>query len=396
MRGWPRRAGSRPCDSARNLRPGAAGRIAAPGGPPASPAARPRRGPFAAALSALALLAALLAAAGPAQAQTTLVSNRGEAEGGSLQYGEFATKFTTGANATGYTLSTVELPLRQTVGRSTAVAIRQGTGTNPGVLVATLTNPSSLTSNAVNTFTAPANTTLAANTTYFLVFNDGLTDSVINNVSFRATASHAQTGLTGWSIANSSRFGDGSNSWIASLTLSLRFALNGAVNGPPAPTGLTADPGPGSGQVTLNWDDPGNSAINRWQWDNWRGTPGAWGGWRNMGGGGNRTTFTATGLNNGTQYGFRIRAWAGGRAGLASDAATATPVANPPPAKPTGFTAAAGDGVVTLSWTNPGNSAITQWQWRQRTSGGAWGSWGGISGGGGAISVALSVKAART
>ncbi len=142
---------------------------------------------------------------------------------------------------------------------------------------------------------------------------------------------------------------------------------------PPAkPTGLTAAPGPGSGQVTLRWTDPGDSRITRWQWDNWRGTPGAWGGWRNMGGAAGRTSFTRGGFDNGTQYGWRIRACAGSACGAASDAATATPAAYPPPLKPAGLTATPGDGEVTLSWDDPKDSRITHWQWRYRASGGSW------------------------
>ncbi len=142
---------------------------------------------------------------------------------------------------------------------------------------------------------------------------------------------------------------------------------------PPAkPTGLTAAPGPGSGQVTLRWTDPGDSRITRWQWDNWRGTPGAWGGWRNMGGAAGRTSFTRGGFDNGTQYGWRIRACAGSACGAASDAATATPAAYPPPLKPAGLTATPGDGEVTLSWDDPKDSRITHWQWRHRARGGSW------------------------
>ncbi len=215
MRGWPRRAGSRPCDSARNLRPGAAGRIAAPGGPTASPAARPRRGPFAAALSTLALLAALLAAAG-AQAQT-----------------------------------------------------------------------------------APA-----------------------------------------------------------------------------APTGLTATARNGS--VLLSWRKSSDSAVTKYQYRRGTGTTVIWGAWTDFAG-----TFASdpiarviTGLTNGTRYSFQVRASAGEVPGAASDVVTATPKAPPPPpAKPTGLTATAGNGVVGLAWADPENSDITAYQYRQRAGGGSWSTW---------------------
>ena len=48
------------------------------------------------------------------------------------------------------------------------------------------------------------------------------------------------------------------------------------------------------------------------------------------------------------------------------------------PAKPTGFTATAGDRRVTLRWTNPNDSTITRWQYRQKRGGGNYGSWTNI------------------
>ncbi|MDE2911867.1 MAG: fibronectin type III domain-containing protein, partial [Paracoccaceae bacterium] len=48
------------------------------------------------------------------------------------------------------------------------------------------------------------------------------------------------------------------------------------------------------------------------------------------------------------------------------------------PAKPTGFTAAAGNAQVTLSWTNPGDSSITKYQYQQKEGNNAWGNWTNI------------------
>ena len=52
------------------------------------------------------------------------------------------------------------------------------------------------------------------------------------------------------------------------------------------------------------------------------------------------------------------------------------------PAKPTGLAATVGDGSVTLSWTDPNNPTITQWQYRQKTGDGAWGEWTDMDGSG--------------
>ncbi|MDE0196454.1 MAG: hypothetical protein OXP08_12985, partial [bacterium] len=108
-------------------------------------------------------------------------------------------------------------------GRTVLVELWTGGGTNPGALVATLTNPASLTANAVNTFTAPANTVLAANTSYFIRMNRGL--GFLTRASYGLTDSDSQTGAAGWSIADGSRYRPGSN-WV-SHTQVLRFAVNG-------------------------------------------------------------------------------------------------------------------------------------------------------------------------
>ncbi len=345
--------------------------------------ARPRRALAAAALLALPLLAALAPAA---QAQTTLVSNTAGTDAGATA-SEAAVAFTTGANAYGYKLSAVDVVLERSSGRDTVVTIRAGGGINPGALVATLANPSSLT-NGVNTFTAPAGTTLAASTTYFLVVNDGRGGSPGSNVGVSQTASNAQTGASGWSIADNGRF-IFSGSWFNTGAV-LRFALKGAPNGPAAPAGFTATAGPGSGQVTLRWTASDDSRITGYQYDSRVNNTGPWPGWKNFSSGGGRgaTEGRISGrLTNGTLYGFRIRARAGSLGGAASDAATATPAANPPPLKPTGLTATAGDGRVALSWDNPRDSRITAYEVRTRESGGSWGAWYSVASGSTAASV---------
>ena len=86
-----------------------------------------------------------------------------------------AQKFETGANLDGYTVSEVDIALTHVAGRSTSVKIRENNATiEPGNLVATLTNPASLTADSLNTFTAPPGTTLAANKTYWLTMGEGI------------------------------------------------------------------------------------------------------------------------------------------------------------------------------------------------------------------------------
>ena len=114
-----------------------------------------------------------------------------------------AQSFTVGS--TRVTLADVQLILNSDVGPSrttTAVKIRANRiasgGNRPGALVANLTNPTSFTA-GIQTFTAPANTRLSANTTYWVTVNEGLR----SGTAIRYTlTSNRERGQTGWSIGN--------------------------------------------------------------------------------------------------------------------------------------------------------------------------------------------------
>ena len=410
---------------------------------------------------------------------TTLVSNTGETASGLLNIVAGA-KFETGSNSTGYTISSVGIWIS---GAAPTVTIRAN-DTNPtGTVIATLTAPATVTINAVNTFTAPAGTVLAANTTYWLRVDAS------SSATASTTTSDNESGATGWSIANTSRFQ--SNIWNTG-NYTIRFAINGTPITPPnAPTGVTATAG--NGQVSLSWSDPGNSNISKYQYRQGTGSPLVWGSWMDIiNSDATTTTHTITGLSNGTEYSFQVRAVAGGSVnGTASATVTATPLAPPvvsiarqgssavieggsvmfrvtasqtvtanltvnltiaeaagsnfiasnnkgmktvdipassrsmtytvatvndaddepngsvtvtvrdgtgytvgspseasvmvndndvpPPAKPTGFTATAGDEEVTLSWTDPKNSDITKYQYRQKAGSNSYGPWTDIS-----------------
>ena len=71
---------------------------------------------------------------------------------------------------------------------------------------------------------------------------------------------------------------------------------------PAAPAGLTATAG--DGQVALAWDDPGNNTINKYQVSTNGGTSFA----DIVGSNKNTTEHTITGLDNGTEYTFALRA----------------------------------------------------------------------------------------
>ena len=165
----------------------------------------------------------LIAIKGTAIPTISLVSNthlNGTASNNLFQ----AQSFETGPNAGGYTVSEVDMRLGTASGRSARVSIRDDDNGKPGDLVATLTNPGTLTTDSLNTFTAPAGTTLAASTTYWITVNEGISS---NRAEFRIVSQNGQTGETGWNIGDSSlrRVGE-ADIWSTS-TSSLLMAIKG-------------------------------------------------------------------------------------------------------------------------------------------------------------------------
>ena len=125
---------------------------------------------------------------------------------------------------------------------------------------------------------------------------------------------------------------------------------------PGAPSGLSASRG--NGEVTLRWSAPSDDGglavtgyeVHRGDTDTWTDV-------------GNVTSRTVTGLSNGTEYTFEVRASNDVGAGAASGPVSETPARLPD--APTGLTAVAGNGEVTLTWTAPldkGGSAVTGYE----------------------------------
>ncbi len=161
---------------------------------------------------------------------------------------------------------------------------------------------------------------------------------------------------------------------------------------PGVPSGLVAAAGDGS--VTLSWDDPSDPSITGYEF-RMRYAGVAWGEWGLVAGGGSAVSHVVDGLDNGTEYRFKVRAVNG--SGASKPAPSAAPwfvAAVPkapapppaPPARPTGLAAVPGDGSVTLSWDDPSDPSITGYEFRMRYAGVAWGEWRLVAGGGSAVS----------
>ncbi len=138
-----------------------------------------------------------------------------------------------------------------------------------------------------------------------------------------------------------------------SATVSVTVADDDVLPG--APGGLTA--AAGDSQVTLTWTAAPGGGITKYEVRHARGTsvPPATA-WTNVAGGASATTHTVTGLNNGDEYAFEVRAVNNAGDGAAAST-TATPVL-PVPNAPTGLGATAGDTEVTLNWTLPTNASV--------------------------------------
>ena len=154
--------------------------------------------------------AALLALPLQAQAQTAYVSNTGQdgSQGFSVSPSiSQAQGFTTGAQSGGYTLGRVGLKFA--AGSSTAAGLgvaiySAAAGGGPDAAVYTLTNPSSLASNSTEQlFTAPANATLSAGTTYYVVVTTSLSPYSVVITSETDEDSGASAG---WSIEDTRYF----------------------------------------------------------------------------------------------------------------------------------------------------------------------------------------------
>ena len=150
--------------------------------------------------------------------------------------------------------------------------------------------------------------------------------------------------------------------YVAAAQVSAQAAF-AAPNPPAAPANLAASAGDGS--VTLSWDDPSNPSISGYEYnvnhnDTGTGNFSGWSDWQSIAGSdADTTSHTLSGLTNGREYRFHVRAVnAGGNGTAAPNAApwyaAATPQEPPPPPATPGpvssVTVTRADGTLTASW----------------------------------------------
>ena len=211
-------------------------------------------------LEAMMLLAvfAFLPTVAQAQNTTTFVSTIEQARGGLATVGNIdgfafaqAQQFTTGDEEDGYTLSEIVAKLEEVGGNSSPqVSIFSDSSSSrypgPGSSLYVLNNPTPL-ANGSNTFTAPADATLARATNYWVVFENTATGTAaddrynVGRTTVRNGEEDAAT-ASGWSIADLHYYREDQtgSDWGGHLTV-LLIAIKGTTSGSTTSTDATLD-----------------------------------------------------------------------------------------------------------------------------------------------------------
>ena len=372
--------------------------------------ALPGRAPGAVSAALTALLALGLALAAPAHAQTSikLVGNTGQTVAATTSDStkDRAQAFDTGDNAAGYKLTSVKVDMTngslntnfntQTV----QLFLADNTSGHPtGSSLGTFTNPSGVTA-GLRTFTAPSGgIDLDANEGYVFVMDTNQQCGSCASVKRTVSDAEDMGAASGWSIANNGfqRNANNAGGWSNTGDQSLRIELHGyakqslatayrtnlslhqgdtaCAQCPAVPLGL-AVPGPGPGEITVNWTPGADTratpvAVEKWTvyWGNTKflslsSVP-------FTGNALSTRSHTITGLTPGQEYGVAVEARnTTNDEGLRVSGIVRAGLAEPPdaPGAPTvaAGAAATAAGNLSVSWTAPedNGSAITDYDLR--------------------------------
>jgi fibronectin type 3 domain-containing protein len=199
---------------------------------------------------------------------------------------------------------------------------------------------------------------VSAGATGYYVERSTLSGGPYTQVSTQTAASYVDTGLTNgtkyyYVVSAYNSVGESANS--ADVSAMPTMAM------PATPTGLTATPG--NAQVSLTWTPSVNATSYQVK--------------RSTGSGAEAqisaptsTTYTDTGLTNGTKYYYVVSAVNSGGDSADSSQASATPIApETAPATPSGLQATGGNAQVSLSWN--ATTGATSYHVKRSTSSGA-------------------------
>ena len=193
------------------------------------------------------LLAAALLLGSPAPsdaAEIVLVSNTSQSGFGGTPVGAYdhAQGFTTGKNTLGYVLTSIELRVHTAPANGTlTVSVREADGQDPSdTVLHTLTNPSNL-GTGLRKFTAPANSSLSAETTYFvhMTFAVGLNPTQ-PQWDLTSSTTEDSGAYAGWSVANvrHSRVTGSTGNWGKPNNARIKIKVKGENRAPAAPGNL--------------------------------------------------------------------------------------------------------------------------------------------------------------
>ena len=230
-------------------------------------------------------------------AEISLVSNTGETSDSNVPTGnlgsgtsDFATSFHTGDNPDGYTLTSVQLIInRQNSDAIPQISIFTDSSGSVGTSLHTLANPSPLplhtdSTYTLTTFTAPADTTLAANTTYW-VETEAVNPGSGDFYRIRSTDSDNETSddSTEWNIGDVIHRNDGKVAWVPASEPSIQMNIQGKlINPPDVVTILPEDTEVGTKLAASLTSQQGGVTNLTWQWarardgkTGWANIPGA-------------------------------------------------------------------------------------------------------------------------
>ncbi len=261
-----------------------------------------------------------------------LVSNLSESGPGAIAVdgtNAGSQSFTTGANSKGYVLGSVEVKLGNAspdLPSDVTLSIYSESGSSPGSSLHMLANPHTFTPSATNTFIAPADATLAANTTYFVVVEH----TGGGSLSVESTSSTTENGEAGWSIGDEHHTGPAP--WNAQTGQVLFIQVRGiSIVRPSAPMNLEALSGDGEARLIWETADGGSSSIKGHEyrqstdggqnWDGWMDIPDSA---KNEA---NANAYTLSSLMNNATYTFQVRAESPVGFSLESNSAVARPLA---------------------------------------------------------------------